>query len=65
MPYIWDDIQSILDEHGGDVSASDRAKEWLEQDHEGARGAREILKAIAPHVVEGGVQMADEDNHAS
>ena len=60
MPDIWDDIESILEETGGNLSASDRAKEWMAQDHEGARMARELFKAIAPHIVEGGVQMTDE-----
>ena len=64
MPDIWDDIESILEEHGAEVSASDRAKEWLEQDHEGARVARRLLKGLASVIIEGGVQMTDESTDA-
>ena len=60
MPDIWDDVESILQETGGQLSASDRAKEWMSQDHEGARIARELLKGLAPHIVEGGIQITDE-----
>ena len=60
MPDIWEDIDAILGEHGGEMSVSARAKEWMAQDHEGARIARELLKTIAPHIVEGGIQMTDE-----
>ena len=65
MPDIWEDLESILAEHGGQLSVSDRAKEWMAQDHEGARIARELMKVIAPHIVEGGVQMTDESTNGA